>query len=110
MRCDWQERGDRVNGVGSVECSRCGRIIYSTPNTAEEIRGDYSCLTWPRWWEIGSWLAYALALIGLRKEAWQMLFGACGCSQRETALNRLGSDTIVGLTDAYRKSRAMCWR
>jgi hypothetical protein len=105
MRCDWQESGNRdASGVGDVYCSRCDRFIYQTPNTADEIRGDYSCMTWPRYWEIGWWLAYLIALVGLRKEAWSNFLvaiglGPCKCPWRIKMLNNLGyaASSIAGL-------------
>ena len=95
VECAFQKVSDhpKKQGWATYCCARpgCGRVV-ATPWGASGIQ-NATCKGWPRWWELGYWASFALAVIGIDKaglNALRRLCGfttPCGCTERIAKLN-----------------------
>lgn len=54
-----------AQGWRTWKCTRpgCERQTKPTPHTADQIH--FTCHGWPRWWELGYWAEFSLAVVGI---------------------------------------------
>lgn len=108
MNCTMQQVGTEGNRR-KHQCTRCGFTLTS-PYPAENINAP--CNGWPRWWELGWWIEFALAVVGINQRRWNWLrfklgfTTSCGCGNRIETLNASGGwvkDRIDVLGAAWRR-------
>ncbi len=113
MRCDMTiPVGEPdANGWRTWQCSRpgCGRKTNPTPHTGDRIR--FACNGWPRWWELGYLVEFALGVVGIDQEGFNRLRRLCGfttpckCPARIATLNASGGwlrDRLAVLASLWR--------
>src|SRR5687768_14626728 len=103
MKCEMTiiVEGPDQRGRCKRRCARpgCTKKTNWTPYCPERIVFD--CVAWPRWCEIGSWLALVIEAIGVSKKRWQWLrvklglIEPCKCGPREEWLNTLGGRMVT---------------
>lgn len=106
MKCDF-EFTDETNDQGwrYVRCTRPGCWIKGGP-TPDELQNIHcsQCQAFPRLYEFGYWLAFALEVVGLSKQRWgwirwklglQEPTGCNSCEARERWLNTLGGRLVT---------------
>jgi|GEM_PF-6069903 hypothetical protein len=91
MRCEFI--GDAGKTWRDVTCARCGRRVRSPHSTAKVYA---TCPAWPRWWELGHWAEFALAVLGINQDRWNWIrfrlgfTTPCGCDGKIVKLNESG--------------------